>query len=206
MTSFMLVAGWSSLGITVLSYIPYIAAIFKGRATPHAFSWFSWGFVGSVAFFGQHVAGAGPGAWASGMTAFFCSLIFVLALFKGEKHITRLDVLMFGVGITALVLWAFTNNPTASVVLATLGNVFGGHGPTLRKVWGNPWGENLAAYALGVPKWGLAILGLEAVTFTTLFYPVAILLANVTTSTVIWVRRAQMRKASLSSPRTNTQS
>lgn len=77
--------------IGFLGYIPYYRDIFAGRTKPHVFSWFVWGLVTGIAFFAQIMAGGGAGAWVTGFTSALCTSIAIIALYKGENTITKID-------------------------------------------------------------------------------------------------------------------
>ncbi len=189
-------AGWGSLVLTVVGYVPYIVSVIRRRTRPHAFSWFLWALIGGIVFFGQHVAGAGPEAWATGLSMVFCVFIFLLALFQGDVRFTRVDGALLGTSLVAVALWVMTKDPTASVVLVTLANALGGHTPTILKAWSDPWRENLLPFMMGIPKYGLALAALETINLTTVCYPVTSILMNSALIAVVVVRRRQVRRTS----------
>jgi hypothetical protein len=83
--------GVLSLIISVVSYVPYARSIFVANTKPHAFTWLVWGTVMAITFFAQLSDKAGAGSWATGSSAAFCLGIGIVALFRGERHITRGD-------------------------------------------------------------------------------------------------------------------
>src|SRR5882724_13674059 len=83
--------GLLSLTLAVVSYVPYVRSIFVSNTKPHAFTWLVWGTVMAIAFVAQLSDRAGAGSWATGLSAAFCLGIGIIALFRGEKHITRGD-------------------------------------------------------------------------------------------------------------------
>ncbi len=162
-------AGGASLAVGVVGYALYITSIVKRRIVPHAFSWGVWGLMATVMFFGQRVAGAGPGSWVVGLAALACGVIFLLSLRWGEKRITRLDIGMLGLGLLALALWAMTRDPLLAVLLAGLANVIGGNGPTIRKAYDDPASESALYFALTTLKYAFALVALSSWNFTALF-------------------------------------
>jgi hypothetical protein len=83
--------GLLSLLISVVSYVPYVRSIFVANTKPHAFTWLVWGTVMAIAFVAQLSDKAGAGSWSTGLSAAFRLGIGIIALFRGEKHITRGD-------------------------------------------------------------------------------------------------------------------
>jgi hypothetical protein len=185
--------GWLSLVLTVISYAPYIASILRGKTRPHVFTWFVWFINMSIVYFGQHIAGAGPGAWATGLTALLNSIVIVLALTRGEKNITRFDWACFLASLLAIPLWGMTRDPVYAVVLVTFIDL-AGYGPTVRKSFFKPQEENISPYLIGTPKHILAIMALEAYTTTTLCFPAAIATANVgLVAMILWRKRILLK-------------
>jgi len=70
-------------------------------------------------FFAQLSDKAGAGSWATGLSAAFCLDIGILALFRGEKHITRGDWIAFLTTFLAIPLWVVTSDLLWSVLLVT---------------------------------------------------------------------------------------
>ncbi len=76
--------GYLAVIIGIVSYVPYITNIFRGKTKPHAFSWLVWSVLTGIAFAAQVVEHGGAGSWITGSTALTCVVIFILALFKGN--------------------------------------------------------------------------------------------------------------------------
>lgn len=81
--------------IGLIGYVPYFRDIFKNKTKPHLFSWLILGLLTVIAFVAQVVEGGGAGAWVTGFTAAICFIVAALALFKGEKNITKSDWFCF---------------------------------------------------------------------------------------------------------------
>jgi hypothetical protein len=131
------VFGLLSLTLFVVSYVPYARSIFVANTKPHAFTWLVWGAVMAIAFVAQLSDKAGAGSWATGLSAAFCLGIGVVALFRGEKHITRGDWVAFVVTLLAIPLWVVTSDPLWSVLLVT-GIDAVAYYPTFRKSYAKP--------------------------------------------------------------------
>lgn len=183
--------GVLSLVITVTGYTPYLVSILRRRTKPHAFSRLIWSMTFGITFLGQRARGAGPGAWVNGVSFVFTFVIFLLALFRGERSITRFDWICLLLGLLTVPLWLATRLPLYSVALATVIDLLG-YGPTFRKSYVRPQEENISPYLLGIPKHILGILALEAYNFTTLCFPLAIGMANSFLVTmIVWRKRTR---------------
>lgn len=178
--------------IALVSYIPYFRDIFAGRTKPHAFTWLVWGVLNGIAFATQLADGGGVGAAAVGLTAVVLFVVFVLALFKGEKDIKLFDWLCLGGAFVALLLWPVTDSPLTTVILITVIDVFG-FLPTIRKSYKKPFEETLSTYALSILKYGLVAIALQSYTFTTMLFPISIVILNALFVLMLIVRRRQLR-------------
>lgn len=180
--------GFIALGITPIQYGPYILDILKQKTHPHAFSWFVWGLPCGIVFLAQWAAGGGAGAWATGATAMACTVIFMLSLFYGERHITRLDCLALSIALAAIGLWGVTNNPLGAVILITSADLLG-FIPTLRKSIAKPHEETISMYGCGTIKWLFALAALGQFYLTTWLYPLAMLVSMGFFTLFLLVRR-----------------
>jgi hypothetical protein len=163
--------------IGLISYIPYFRDIFNGKTKPHFFSWFIWALLTGIAFIAQVVDDAGPGAWVTGLTAFICLLISILALRKGEKNITKSDWMCFLAALVGIVIWIKTNDPLFAVIVVTFVDAIA-YIPTFRKSYYKPQEETLIKYELATLKFFIALFALQSLTVTTWLYPASLVLTN----------------------------
>jgi hypothetical protein len=184
------VYGSLSVVIAIASYSPYFIATLKGTNKPHVFSWLLWSLLTWIAFAIQLISGAGPGAWASAVTAFCCIVIAAASLKHGEKTITRSDWAAFIAGILTIPLWIATKDPTASAFLVTAIDLLGFY-PTFRKSWHRPREEMAFTHSASIVKHALALGALEIVSIPTALYPAALLLANIFLAGMIVFRRSR---------------
>src|SRR3989344_6269281 len=96
MYDYHIVLGIIAAAVGLLGYFYYYRDIFRGKTTPHLFSWLSFGLLNAITFFAQVVKGGGPGAWVTGVSTITTFGIAFLAIRYGEKHITRFDWICFG--------------------------------------------------------------------------------------------------------------
>lgn len=186
--------GWGSLVLTAISYTPYLVSIWRGRTRPHVFTWLIWFVNMSVAYLGQDAGGAGPGAWATGLTALLNVAVIVLSLKHGERNITRFDWVCFVLAMTAIPVWQTMHDPLYAVLIALFVDLTG-FAPTVRKSFYKPQEENISPYLIGTPKHILAILAIHSYNVTTLCFPLMIAVANMVLVTlIVWRRRVLAKK------------
>jgi len=185
------ILGATSVVACLAQYIPYIRNVIKGRTRPHIFSWFIWGLPAGIVFAAQLLNGGGAGSWVTGLTAFLCTVVFLLSLFYGDRDIALLDWISFALALAAIGLWIITDSPLWSVILVTVSDVLG-FVPTVRKSIVKPYEETLSSYLIGGLKWVLSMFALGAFSWTVWLYPLAMIAANWAGAVVIFVRRRQL--------------
>ena len=190
--------GLLSLLLSIVSYVPYLRSIFAANTKPHAFTWLVWGAVMAIAFVAQLTGRAGAGSWATGLSAAFCLAIGVIALFRGEKHITRGDWIALITTLAAIPLWAATSDPLWSVLLVT-GIDAVAYYPTFRKSWTKPDEELASKYVLTVVRYVFSLLALERYTIVTTIYQLVSILMEAGIVVMLLWRRAALRKPALGS-------
>ncbi|MBI1273470.1 MAG: hypothetical protein GC131_05255 [Alphaproteobacteria bacterium] len=152
----------------IASYVPYFFGIARGTCKPHVFSWGMWSLNALIVVIAQFLEGAGPGAWTMGITFICCGIVCVLALFRGEKNITRSDWVCLVIGLMALPLWYLTDDPTGALILIFIVDIVS-YAPTFRKSWSKPQEEAALTYLLCAIKYILAIMAIENYNFATVF-------------------------------------
>ena len=185
--------GLLSLVLSVVSYVPYARSIFVANTKPHAFTWLVWGAVMAIAFVAQLLDKAGAGSWATGLSAAFCLGIGVVALFRGEKHITRGDWIALVITLLAIPLWVVTSDPLWSVLLVT-GIDAVAYYPTFRKSYVKPDEELAFKYVLTVIRYLFSLLALEHYTVVTSVYQLVSIVMEMAIVVMLLWRRAALKK------------
>lgn len=188
--------GWLSIGIGLISYLPYIFSILKGETKPHAFSWFVWGAITGIAYLAQISDGAATGAWVTGFSALICFLITFMSFFKEQKGITQSDWLTFITSLLSIPIWYFSQTPLFSVILISLICTVAFF-PTYRKSYNKPWSENILFYNLNSFKFVIALFALENWSLITALFPISVILTNTLFVLMLLYRRAVLKKESI---------
>jgi hypothetical protein len=185
------ILGLIAVALAFIGFYPYVRDIFRGKTKPHLFTYLIWSIVTALAFFGQWVSGAGPGAWTTGVMAVLTILVLVLSFKYGTEDVTRLDVIFLIAALIAIVPWWLTDDPTVSVIIATFVDVCAFF-PTIRKTYNDPLSETLISYVLNLFRHGLAVLALTSFAVATYIYPVALFFMNAILVAVIVGRKKQV--------------
>ena len=189
---YQIVLGILATAIGLAGYIPYFKDLIKKEIKPHAFSWLIWGILQTVVFFASTSKGGGAGAWVIGAPALLNMIIFVIALFRGEKEITKLDkasliVALFGIG-----LWVITTSPVWSVIILTGVDIVG-FVPTFRKAYKRPKEEAVSVFALSSIAFGVSLFAIGMLNITTVLYPASLTLSNAVFVIMVMGRRGRVR-------------
>ncbi|MFA6511832.1 MAG: hypothetical protein WCV86_01735 [Patescibacteria group bacterium] len=178
--------------LIAISFVFYFQGIRRGTTKPHPLSWLIWGLLNAIAFAAQIAGGAGIGAIATGAIALSCTTIGLYSLKKQNVSLSLFDWISFLGGISALIGWQITNNPLTAVLLVTLADIFG-FLPTLRKGFYKPYDDMAITFALDSFALLLGIIAIETKTFTTLLYPIAIVLLDTSFVVVLLSQRNKYR-------------
>jgi len=170
--------------LAIAGNIPYLRDVLKGRAEPHAYSWFVWSVVMGINLFGQIAKGAGYGAWPTAVSWIFTVAIFLLALRFGRKNIVRQDTIFLCVALLGLIPWFVTKDPTFSVVIAVAIDLVA-YAPTIRKTLQNPKTETPLLYGSNVLRHVLSLFSLQSYNIATVLHSVAMIITNLLMTAII---------------------
>ena len=180
--------------LTLAGFIPYIVSIFRGQTRPHLYSWLIWAIATVVVGAAQWVAGGGAGAMVTLFSgAITCFIVMLTWLRFDASHIKPVDALFLIIAACALPAWYITDNPLTAVVMLTIVDI-AGFGPTFRKSYHAPFGENLTLYYLVCVRNLVSALALEFYSLTTLLFPLVIALANAVFIGLIHWRRYSLAR------------
>jgi len=171
------VCGLLSVIIGLAAYWFYFRDIFANKTKPHTYSWLIWGLLSAVGFFGQLKGNAGAGAWVLGITTVANLLIFIVAIFKGQRHFSKTDKLMLAVALLAIVLLVSVKDPRFSVTLACGASIVAYY-LTIKKSYYKPSEETVRTFALNSLKFAPSLFALQTFSYLTAIYPLTAMLGN----------------------------
>ncbi len=190
---FKLYIGVLSTIIAVICFYPYIRDIIKKKTEPHMYSWLVWTVLQIVGVAAQLKDGAGYGAWALAVGAFFCFVIFILSFWYGTKNISKFDIACLVASLCAIGIYLFIKDPVWATVVVALVD-FGGFLPTFRKGFEEPFTETVSTFALSASANALSIIALQHYSVTTVLYIGSLFVTNSSFATMILLRRKILKK------------
>jgi hypothetical protein len=188
---YQVVLGAMAAFIGLAGYAPYLINVVRRQTKPHAFSWLIWGLLQSIVFFASTSKGGGAGAWAIGAPAALNLLIFAIALFVGEKEITRMDKASLALAFLGMALWVATTDPVWSVIILTGVDVLG-LVPTLRKAYARPGEESISVFAFSAVSFFISLFAVQSVSLTTVLYPSAVAIGATVLVVMVLARRRML--------------
>lgn len=167
------------MGTVVLmgGFVPYILALYRKTAKPHAFSWLLWGLVNTIVCAAQISEGAGPGAWTSGVAAFLNISIGLYALRHGERDIAPADWIISGIALMAIPIWFAMEDPLWAVVLVSVIDTMA-FLPTIRKSWLRPHEEVATTFVFGFVGFAFALAAVDNYSFTNICFQSKVMVVN----------------------------
>ena len=181
-----------SVLITVGSVFPYIRDILKGTTKPNIVSWITWTLLTLVATIAELAAHEYRTALFTSAAVLETTIIVALGLKYGYAKYTRFDAVCQIGALSGFLLWWLFNSP-AIAVLASVSIDFIGALPTIRHSWIKPGEETWPTYAMAGIGGLLAIFAFTAFNWTSLTYPIYIVLINVVFTSVLIYRGQALR-------------
>lgn len=178
-------------GIAIVSYIPYIRDMRRGRIKPHAFTWLIWALITYIAGAAQLVGGGGLGCLVAFTTATISAWIGYYSLRHRAITITKGDWVGLIVSLTAIPLWLITKQPLLSVILISIIDLVA-FWITIRKTYHLPYSENLSVSVLSTIKHGLTVAAQRQYSWVTVLYPLSLALTTAGFFIMMVIRRRQV--------------
>jgi len=133
--------------LAILSYVPYIRSILKGKTRPSRATFGIWALI-SVVEVGSYTASGArstlllPLVYAIGGIAVFC-----LSLTRGVGGTQKVDLFCLAGALLGVICWVLTKNPHVALYLSMLASGFG-FVPTIKKAYFQPETEDALAWSL----------------------------------------------------------
>lgn len=188
---FKLLLGCIATGLAIVSYIPYIRDMRRGRTKPHAFSWLIWAVIAYIAGAAQL---AGGGGWGS-MVALTTGTISAWIAYYSFRHraitIVASDWVSLAAAFIAIPLWLVTKQPLLSVVIISIIDLVA-FWITIRKTYNLPYSENLPQNLMSTIKHLLTIAALRQYSWVTVLYPASLAVTTAGFCIMLLIRRSQL--------------
>lgn len=184
--------------LTLVSVIPYLIDIVKGRTKPRVVSWFVWSLLTGISFAASLTEHQYPTA-----ALMFCSVLATMAIVvlgwkNGDKKINRLDIFCFIGVVIGIIFWVIFNSPSIAVVAMIAIDFIGGI-PTQVHAWEKPQEETMKTFVLGLIGSLLTLMTVTNWQITAFAYPLFLVIININFVLLISIRRLVLKKRNASS-------
>jgi hypothetical protein len=179
--------------------VPYVRDILAGKTRPYRWTWLIWAVLAIVVCASQRADGASWSLLMAASQAVLTSVIFALAIRRGEGALGAGERAMLAVAAGGVVGWMLAGEPvvaTACVVAADLIGV----AMMVPKTYRDPDSETLATFVLASVAGALAAGAVGRLDTSLLLYPVYFCVANGAIALLIVSRRARAPAAFRPSP------
>lgn len=171
------IAGYLAGIAILLSFLPYIRDIFKGKTRPERISWLIWAILGMIAFFSQLAKGASFSLIMTAAQALGDLFIFILAIKWGLGGFLKRDILALIGATLGLVLWYLTNDATVALIMVIFVDA-SGVVLTIIKSYKQPNTETISTWVLTFLAGLLAAVAVGSWNIILLSFPIYICLAG----------------------------
>ena len=186
------ILGYSSGILMMVSSVPYIRDIVKGKTKPERATWFIWSVVMMIAFFAQVASGGTFSTLLTVGDTIVVIVIFILSIKHGMAGwMMRDKMALVGAGIS-LILWYFTKNPAIALFIVIFIDFLGGW-LTIVKSYENPESETMLTWFFSSIAGFLGILAVGEMNFILLAFPIYICLINLAIGLIIFLSRRKLK-------------
>jgi hypothetical protein len=176
--------------ITVTGSASYARDTLRGRTQPNRVTWMLWTLAPLIAFAAEVTQGVGLESLMT-LAVGVGPLLVVIASFLDARayyRLTRFDAVCAGLSVAALVAWGVTGTGDVAIVFSILADFFG-LVPTLRKARREPESESASAFLASGCGAVITLLTVSVWSFANVGFPLYILAADSTLSTLILAPR-----------------
>jgi len=178
--------------ITVAGSASYARDTLRGRTQPNRVTWMLWTLAPLIAFAAEVVQGVGLESLMT-LAVGVGPLLVVIASFLDPRayyRLTRFDLICGALSVAALIAWGLTGTGDVAILFSILADFFGLI-PTLRKAHRDPESESASAFVASGCGATITLLTVSPGnwTFANVGFPLYILAADLTLSTLILAPR-----------------
>ena len=178
-------------GLAIISYVPYIRDMLRGKTKPHAFSWLIWSIIAYIAGTAQLRSGGGFGSMVAFTTGTMALWISYYSLRHRAIAISRGDWVCLILALCSIPLWLVTHDPLLAVITISIVDLIA-FWITIRKTYRLPYSENLTQNVLSTLKHILSIAAQRRYNWVTILYPLSLAITTAGFCTMILIRRSQV--------------
>jgi hypothetical protein len=178
--------------VGVADTVPYVRDILRGSTRPHRGTWLIWGVLAIVVCLSQRSDGASWSLIMAATQAVVTSLVFLLAIRRGEGGVSVAELVMIAIAGAGVVGWLVADEPVVATACVVAADLIGA-AMMVPKTYRDPESETLATFAFASLGGALAAGAVGALDLSLLVYPLYYCVVNGAIAVLIHQRRASFR-------------
>ncbi len=190
MTEVAPVLGVLAALVGVADTLPYVRDTLHGTTRPHRGTWLIWAVLAIVVCLSQRADGASWSLLMAVAQAVLTSLIFLLAIGRGEGGVTAADRVMVAIAGAGVIGWMIAGEPIVATACVIAADLIGA-ALMVPKTHRDPDSETLVTFALAGLSGALAAGAVGTLDVSLLLYPMYFLLVNGSMAIFIHHRRSR---------------
>jgi hypothetical protein len=192
MTELAPVLGVLAGAVGIADTVPYVRDILRGSTRPHRGTWLIWGVLAIVVCLSQRSDGASWSLIMAATQAVVTTLIFLLAIRRGEGGVSAAELVMMAIAGAGVIGWILADEPVLATACVIAADLIGA-AMMVPKTYRDPESETLVTFALASLGGVLAAGAVGAVDLSLLAYPLYYCVVNGAIALFIYQRRASAR-------------
>jgi hypothetical protein len=178
--------------IDVIAFVPYIRGILAGQTKPNRASFGIWTVVSTVTLLSYFASGARDTIWFLAAYTIGQYIVFGLSIKRGIGGFSRLDIVCILGTAIALLLWAVTKSPVATLYISLTIEMIG-FIPTIKKAYHLPQTENALGWYIGTAGAVVNLLAITSLKLQIALYPFVILIGYAAVAVLLALPRSQRK-------------
>jgi hypothetical protein len=177
MTDAMPVLGVLAVLVGIADTIPYVRDTLRGSTRPHRGTWLIWSLLAILVCLSQRADGASWSLLMAAAQAVLTSLVFMLAIRRGQGAVSASDRIMIAIAGGGVIGWIVADEPIVATACVVAADLIGA-ALMIPKTYRDPYSETLATYALASLSGLFAAGAVGTPDVSLLLYPIYFGLVN----------------------------
>jgi hypothetical protein len=188
------VLGVLAVLVGIADTIPYVRDTVRGETRPHRGTWLIWSVLAIVVCLSQRADGASWSLLMVGAQALLTSLVFLLAIRRGEGGLSASDQLMIAIAGGGVIGWMIADEPLFATVCVVGADLIAA-ALMVPKTYRDPDSETLATFVFASLGGLLGAGAVGALDVSLLIYPIYFGLVNGAIAILIHHRRRVVHRS-----------
>jgi hypothetical protein len=180
--------------LAVADTIPYVRDTVRGTTRPHRGTWLIWGVLAIVVTFSQRADGASWSLIMAGAQAVVTTLVFLLAIRRGEGGVSPADLSLIVIAMGGVGGWMVADEPNVATACVVVADLIGA-ALMVPKTYRDPQSETLPTFAFASLGGALGAGAVAELDPALLLYPIYYCVVNGAISGLILYRRGVLQRA-----------